>query len=704
MSLFDLERQRMDGLVSELNRHGRLYHEKSAPEITDDAYDRLYRELEALEAKRPDLRRPESPTQRVGSAPVSELKPFVHTIPMLSLQNGYKREEDNIDWGGPFQDLVEWESGTPKQPGGLRKFLGADAPAVIDYIVEPKLDGLAMELVYEDGVFVCGGTRGDGMTGEDASHNLRTIKNIPLRLLGEHRGRLTVRGEVLFDLPGFERMNNAAEAAGEKRHENPRNTAAGTMRLLDSTKAATRPLLFFAHSAGELGDVNCESHWELLQKFAAWGFATNVLNRRCHGIEEAIAAIADLEARRAALDYEIDGAVVKVDSFTLQDALGFVTRSPRWALAFKYPPTRVQTRLEGVLYSVGRSGIVTPVAQLAPVRVGGVTVRNSTLHNEKQMQKVLGLRVGDLVEIFRAGDVIPKVVRAIDEPGREFRSLHAYPAVCPECGSTLVREFATKDLENVTIRCPNEPLSSTNGGCPAQVRGAIRHFATRGCMDIEGLGDESVALLVGAGLIHRPSDLYRLRKDQLVSLERMGDLSAQNLLNALESSKGRSLDRALIALGVPQVGEATAKDLARAFPHIEALMDADLAALQAIPNIGPLVAASIVGFFARPENRAEVKALQDCGVQFLPLARPVSATGVNFSGKTFVLTGTLPTLSRDQAKAKIEAASGKVAGSVSKKTDYVVAGAEAGSKLTKAQELGVTILDEAGLLSLLGEI
>lgn len=678
-------------LVEALNRHNRLYHGLGAPEIPDWEYDQQFRELEALEARYPELVREDSPTRSVGFAPVPELAPFVHELPMLSLQNGYRKASP--EWGDPWEDLVEWERGKPGKLGGIRRILGDDAPERLAFVVEPKLDGLAMELVYEDGRFVAGGTRGDGVTGEDVTHNLRTIPTIPRSLRGAPPGRLTVRGEVLFDLPGFERMNAEREARGEKRFENPRNAAAGTMRQLDPSLARGRPLLFFAHSAGVHPEVP-DHHWALLTEFAEWGFTVNPLNRLCHGIEEVIGAVRDLEQRRSSLDYEIDGAVVKVDSLALQEQLGFVTRSPRWALAFKYPPPQVSTRLVGVLYSVGRTGVVTPVAQLEPVRVGGVTVRNASLFNEHQMQRQLGLREGDAVVIQRAGDVIPQVLAVVEEPGREGRPLHAYPESCPRCGTPLVREWADpKKPESVAIRCPN------GLGCPAQAVGALQHYASRLAMDIEGLGEKLVEQLVATGLARHPSELYRLEAGPLATLDRMGEKSAQNLVSAIATSRERPLDRCLLALGIPNVGEATARDLARQFGTIDALLDAGVAEIDAVPGIAEPTAVLIHGFLARPAVRAELAALREAGVRFAPVVR-VAAAGA-LTGKTFVLTGTLPTLSRDEARKRIEAAGGKVTGSVSKKTDYVVAGEEAGSKLDRARELGVPVLDEAGMLALL---
>ncbi len=677
----DATAARIAWLVGEINRHDRRYHQDNAPEIGDWEYDGLFRELQRMEDENPHLRTPDSPTRRVGSPPVAELLPFVHEIPMLSLQNGLRQPDAADEW----VDLHEFEA-------RIRRHLRGDAPDTIAYVIEPKLDGLAMELVYEHGKFVAGGTRGDGKTGEDVTHNLLQLPSIPRALPGSAPERLTVRGEVIFDLAGFERMNNAREAGGDKRFENPRNAAAGTMRQLDPGQVRGRPLQFWAHSAGVLPERPA-SHADLLATFTAWGFLVNPLNARVEGIDAVIAAVADLDSRRADLPTEIDGAVVKVDSVALQEALGFVTRSPRWALAVKYPPARVLTRLDGVLFSVGRTGAITPVAQLAPVRVGGVTVRNASLHNEHQMRRMLGLRVGDLVEIQRAGDVIPEVVGAIDEPGRDARPLVNYPDLCPQCASALVREPNPDDLDKVLIRCPN------GLGCPAQSRGAIRHFASRLCMDIEGVGEKLVDQLVAANLVRRPSDLYALSGEQLSELDRMGETSGKNVLAAIEASKGRGLERSLMALGVPMVGASTARDLARHFGSIDAIIAADAGALTAVHGIGESVASVVAAFFREPHNIEEIEALRARGVQFAPPAR--SASGGALAGQTFVLTGTLPTMTRDEAKAMIEGAGGKTAGSVSKKTNYVVAGEDAGSKLEKANALGVPVIDEVGLRALL---
>ncbi len=691
---------RIDWLVAELNRHNRLYHELSAPEIPDREYDLLFRELEQLEASHPELVREDSPTRRVGGAPVDSLPPFTHRVPMLSLGNAFSEA-----------DLREFDT-------RIRRALGEDAPAQIAYMVEPKLDGLAMELVYQEGDLVAAGTRGDGQTGEEVTHTVRTLRSVPRRLREEGRppAYLSVRGEVLFDLPGFEAMNRRRVERGDKPFENPRNAAAGTIRQLDPGPASRRPLFFVAHSAGEgIGTERASTQGALLAELASLGLPINPLNRRCLGIEAVIAAIAELGALRHTLDYEIDGAVVKVDELALQDALGFLTRSPRWATAYKYPPDQVATELRNVIFSVGRTGAVTPVAELEGVRVGGVTVRNATLHNEHQMSREMrlflapgqpalldeqglerrtGLRRGDRVVLQRAGDVIPQVLGVVDRPGREAAPPFAYPALCPVCGDPLAREENPREAQKVTVRCRNRL------GCRAQLEAALKHFASRRAMDIEGLGEKLIEQLVQHKRVGGPADLYGLDLSTLSGLERMGEKSAQNLLAAIEESKGRSLERAIFALGIPQVGEATARDLARHFGGLEALLDADEAALMAVDGVGPEVARSLREFSQDEGSRAQVAALRAAGVLFPAIQR--SAAPQSLIGKTFVLTGTLPGMSRDEAKALILAAGGKVSGSVSAKTDYVVAGEEAGSKLLRANELGVPVLDLSGLLNMLG--
>ena len=668
----DAARARIDQLSPELARHSRLYHTDGRAEIDDRTYDLLFRELELLEHRFPEHTHADSPTRRVGDAPVATLPPFPHRVPMLSLQNALTEAE-----------LREFDE-------RVRRLLGDEAPPVIRYAVEPKLDGLALELVFEDGRLVGAGTRGDGEAGEEVTHNVLTIRAIPKKLLGSPiPKRLSVRGEVLFDLPGFHRMNAEREARGERPFENPRNAAAGTLKQLDPRVAAARPLTFFAYGVAESDVPMPDTHHGQMARLAAWGLPVNPKNQLADGVDGALAVIAALGADRHGLGYEIDGAVVKVDDRALQETLGFVTRSPRWAVAFKYPPERVTTRLDDVLFQVGRTGTVTPVAVLAPARVGGVTVTRATLHNEDQLRR-LDLRYGDLVAVERSGDVIPKVVHVVAEPDRDLRRPVGYPAACPACGEALVREG-----EDAATRCPNS-LS-----CPAQLRAAIRHFTSRGAMDIEGVGDKIIEALVERGLISRVSDLYHLDAPTLETLDRLGRKSAENLVAAITASKSRPLDRALVALGIPQVGESTARDLARRFGAIGALRTATEADLTAIEGVGPIVAAAIVKFFADPKHVEEVDRLLAAGVAFVPPAVQDAPRVAGVAGKTFVLTGTLPTLKRDDAKARIEAVGGKVSGSVSKKTDFVVAGEDAGSKLDKARELGVAVLDEGALLALL---
>ncbi|MCB9687144.1 MAG: NAD-dependent DNA ligase LigA [Alphaproteobacteria bacterium] len=669
-------RARLDQLVPEINHHNELYHRHDAAVIDDRTYDLLYRELESIEARFPQLVRDDSPTRRVGGPAVEGLAEFPHRVPMLSLANAFSDDE-----------LREFDA-------RCRRFLGAAAPEHIAYVVEPKLDGLAAELVYADGRLTGAGTRGDGQVGEDIVHNVRTMRSVPTRLHGDDvPSWVSVRGEILFFLAGFEKMNADRVARGEKAFENPRNAAAGAVRQLDPKLAAERPLQFIAHSHGLAeGTAASPSHTEWLARFRAWGLPTNDLNRRVEGIEEVIVAIADLRHRRDDLPYEIDGAVVKVDDVELQEQLGFVTRSPRWAVAYKYPPPQVTTLLEKVTFQVGRTGAITPVANLRPVRVGGVTVSRATLHNEDQV-RLLDLREGDHVVVERAGDVIPRVVRAVPDEEHASRPEVVFPSSCPVCGGEIHR-----DPDEAVMRCTNR-LS-----CPAQLVAGLRHFASRGAMDVEGLGQKLVDQLVDRGLVKHVSDLYRLTRSQLLTLERMGGKSADNLLAALEISKGRPLERCITALGIPTVGEATARDLARHFLTLDALMAASDADLLGVHGIGEVVAHEIAAFFRDPAHRAEIDALRSLGVAFTPLDAPAAAASVveAIAGKTFVITGTLPTLERAEAEARIQAAGGKTSGSVSKKTHYVVAGEKAGSKLAKAQELGVPVIDEATLLSMLG--
>jgi DNA ligase (NAD+) len=668
----DAARARVAELVPELNRHSRLYHTGDTPEIDDRTYDLLYRELELLEDRFPDLVRDDSPTKRVGDAPIDGLMPFVHRDPMLSLQNAFGADE-----------LRDFDN-------RVRRALGDRCPPVVRYVVEPKLDGLAMELVYDEGELIGAGTRGDGVVGEDVTHTVRTIRAIPAKLaVKAPPHRVDLRGEVFFDLAGFQRMNERREAQGERPFENPRNAAAGTVRQLDPAVSAGRPLTFIAHSFGSTEGVALpEAHTEQLALVASWGIPVNPLNAVAEGVEEVIAAIDRLGARRHELPYEIDGAVVKVDDVRLQRDLGFVTRSPRWAVAYKYPPAQVRTRLAEVRFSVGRTGAITPVAVLEPVRVGGVTVSRASLHNADQLAR-LDVRPGDLVIVQRSGDVIPQVMGFVPEDGHDERPPTRYPDACPDCGTPLVR-----DDDAVVTRCPNT-LS-----CPAQLRAALRHFGSRLAADVDGLGEKLVDQLVDTGLVRRVSELFELTEEKLVGLDRMGSKLAQALLAGIEVAKGRPLARLLVALGIPDVGEATARDLARAFGSIDRLLGATPEELASVEGIGERTAGRIRAFFADPKHVEEIRRLRELGVKFPEVAAESGAVA-GVAGKTFVLTGTLPTMTRDDAKARILAAGGKVAGSVSKKTDFVVAGAEAGSKLDKANEIGVPVLEEADLVRML---
>jgi DNA ligase (NAD+) len=723
----DAAQERMGALVDELNHHNHLYHVVGLAEIDDREYDLLYRELEVLEGRFPELVRPDSPTQRVGGEPVEGLEPFPHRVPMLSLGNAF----DEAEIRG-FDEKRHPQ--TQNLRGGVRHALaeaGVSVDGPIEYVVEPKLDGLAMELVYEDGVLTGAGTRGNGEVGEDVTHNVRTIRNVPLALRGTPPAYLSVRGEVLFTLEGFEKMNADRVAAGEKAFENPRNSAAGTLRQLDPNVAAGRPLMFIAHSAGEgISVEDAPTHSDLLARLEAFGFQVNELNTVCAGPDAVVAAVDRIGALRSGLDYEIDGAVIKVNDRAFQDLIGFVTRSPKWAVAYKYPPPRRRTRLVAVEFGVGRTGVVTPVAKVEPCRVGGVTVTSITLHNERhacypyeEWQTKQGktksrgipgapLHIGDLLEIYRAGDVIPRVGAVVDVEARDGREAVAFPTECPRCGAQLEREPSPEWLKtqergdaddkdphpNDLLRCPNRL------GCPEQVEAALQHFASRGGMDIEGLGAKLVAQLVERGLARRPSDLYALQLDVVAGLERMAEKSAQNLLDALEASKNRPLWRVLVGLGVPHVGESTAKGISAVYRSLSEVVAADVEALEAVPEVKNKLAGEIHAYLHQPDIAAEVARLEALGLGHAP-AEPADSeapSGVDsqpLAGKSLVVTGTLPTLSRNDAKKAIEGAGGKVSGSVSSRTFALVAGEKAGSKLTKAQSLGVRVVDEATLLA-----
>lgn len=670
---------RAETLRQQIERHNYAYYVLDAPTVPDAEYDRLFRELQALEAEYPELRTPDSPTLRVGGQPLPEFAPVRHAVPMLSIRT----ETDT----GP--------QGARNFDARVRRALGlADDAPPVEYAAELKFDGLAISLRYAHGVLVQAATRGDGETGEDVTQNVRTIHCIPLRLRGRAPALLEVRGEAYMSRPDFERYNARQRALGRPTLANPRNGAAGSLRQLDPKVAAERPLSFFAYGVGETqGWTLPARHSEVLDALAAFGIPVCEHRAVVRGAEALIAFHAAMLARRDTLPFDIDGVVYKVNALELQSRLGFVSREPRWAVAHKYPAQEELTEVLGIDVQVGRTGKLTPVARLRPVFVGGVTVTNATLHNEDEVRRK-DVRVGDTVIVRRAGDVIPEVVAVVAERRPAALAQAApwslYDAVqgkCPVCHSRIARLAGEADW-----RC------TAGLFCPAQRKQAILHFASRKAMDIDGLGERLVEQLVDRGLVENAADLYRLDAVTLAGLERMGDRSAQNLVAAIARSKDTTLARLIYALGIRNVGEATARDLARHFGSLEALMAAGVEELQRVPDVGPVVAESIAGFFAEAHNREVIARLREAGVR----GRPEPRRAAVLQGLTFVLTGTLPTLTREAATALIAAAGGKVSGSVSKKTNYVVAGEEAGSKLDKAQALGVAVIDEAGLRRLLG--
>jgi DNA ligase (NAD+) len=668
--------RRAAALRAEIAAHNERYYVDDAPTISDAEYDRLFRELASIEAEHPALRTTDSPTQRVGGARAVEFAPVRHRVPMLSI-----RTETDTTVGG----ATDFDARMRRELA-----LAPDAPAV-EYMAELKFDGLAMSLRYEAGVLTVAATRGDGETGEDVTANIRTIPAIPQRLKGKAPPVLEVRGEIYMTRADFAKLNLRQQESGGKLYVNPRNTAAGAVRQLDPSMTAKRPLHFFAYGIGETGGWTLPATQSaLLDTLGKLGLPVNEDRRVVRGAAGLAAFYEDVQRRRADLPFDIDGVVYKIDSLELQRKLGFRTREPRWAVAHKFPPEEMPTRLLEINVQVGRTGAITPVARLEPVFVGGTTVTNVTLHNEDEIRR-RDLRIGDMVVVRRAGDVIPQVVRALPErrpkDAREFEM----PTQCPECGSAIVR-------------LPGEAIARCSGGlvCPAQRKQALLHFASRRALDIEGLGDKLVDQLVDGGVVHSPADLYKLGLPKLAALERMADKSAGNVLASIERSKSTTFPRFIYALGIRHVGEATARDLADHFGNLDALMNASEEALVEANDVGPVLAASIARFFAEAHNRETVEQLRAAGVHWTegpPRARQ-PLTGP-LHGLTFVLTGTLPALSRDEAKALIEDAGGKVAGSVSKKTDYVVAGADAGGKLAKAEALGVAVIDEDALRTLL---
>src|SRR2546425_5962923 len=657
--------ERAEELRQQLREANHRYYVLDAPTLSDAEYDRLFRELMQLEQEHPELLTPDSPTQRVGAQPSEKFAKVQHRRPMMSLANVMSDEE-----------LAEFDA-------RVHRLLG-DEP--VAYVFEPKLDGLAVTLTFENGRFVQGATRGDGQFGEDVTSNLRTIKSVPLQLQAGAPKVLEVRGEVFIPKADFARLNAEREAAGEPTFVNPRNSAAGSLRQLDPRETAKRPLSMFFSDVGETGELQFASHWDKLRKLKDLGLRVNPENRLVRSLDEVRAHYADLLKRRHDVPYEIDGSVVKVDSEDQRRRLGSVSRTPRWAVAYKFPAEEEATTVEDIQVSVGRTGALTPVAFLTPVHVGGVTVARATLHNEEEVRRK-DVRKGDRIFLRRAGDVIPEIVRVIAEARPpeglpEFRM----PTHCPACGAEVHREGAI-------TRC-------TNLSCPAQLHGRLRHFASRGAMDVEGLGDQTCSQLVERGLVKTPADLYALTREQWLDLERMADKSVDNLLGALERSKQTSLRRFIYALGIRLVGEATARALALQFQGVPRLLDATLDELQAVRDVGPEVAQQIHDFTQTAENREAVRRLLEAGVR--PAPEAVEARGP-FAGKTVVLTGSMTGYSREEAKAEIERRGGRVSGSVSRKTDLVVAGEVAGSKLKKAAELGVRVVDEAGFRALLEE-
>ncbi len=667
---------RVNKLADLLAQHNHNYYVLDAPTVSDAEFDTLMRELQQLEAQYPELQTPDSPTQRVGGMALDAFESVRHVVPMLSLGNAFDDEEV-----AAFDQRV---SQTLRQAGQM------PASGQVGYFCELKLDGLALSLRYENGLLAQAATRGDGQSGEDVTSNVRTIRSVPLRLKAGAPAVIEVRGEVFMDHADFEGLNQRQAARGDKVFVNPRNAAAGSLRQLDPKVTATRPLRFFAYGWGEVSEPLRATHREMLDWIAALGLPVNQAEHALvQGTEGLLHFYQRVGQKRASLAYDIDGVVYKVDSLAAQKTLGFVAKAPRFALAHKFAAEEAQTKLIGIDIQVGRTGAITPVARLAPVFVGGVTVTNATLHNEDEIRRK-DVRIGDTVIVRRAGDVIPEVVGPVLDKRAPDAPLFQMVSHCPVCGSAIERP-------------PGEAVARCTGGlfCGAQRKQSLIHAASRKALDIEGLGDKLVEQLVDRGRLHSLADIFELTEHELAGYERMGQKSAQNLVQAIDVARKPTLDRFIYALGIRHVGETTARDLARHFMSIEALMQADEDALLSVPDVGPVVAASIAHFFAEAHNREVIEDLLKAGVDPQAPELP-SGAQASMAGLTFVLTGTLPTWTREEAAQAIMAAGGKVSGSVSKKTSYVVAGDEAGSKLAKAQELGVAVLDESGLLALLG--
>ena len=671
--------RRIESLRTTILHHNRRYYQLDDPEISDADYDLLIGELNALEQEFPDLISPNSPTQRVGAPPLEKFGAVTHRTPMLSLANAFSDEE-----------IREFDQ-------RCRRFLRSEDP--IRYVVEPKLDGLAVNLLYESGRLTVGSTRGDGATGEDVTPNLRTIPTIPLSIppsgylvdspggeTADVPGKIEVRGEVCMEREAFRNLNRRRSEQGEPPFANPRNAAAGSLRQLDSRITARRPLTMFCYAIGTAERTFFRTHEEVLRAVAAWGFQVNPLIRPAVAIEECIHYYHHMGQIREELPYDIDGIVIKVDDLLLQERLGAVSRSPRWAVACKFAAIREQTVIDDIIIQVGRTGVLTPVAVMRPVRVGGVMVSRATLHNEDEIRHK-DIRIGDTVMIQRAGDVIPEVVEVVRTARTGEEMPFMMPQTCPECGSRVIRMEG-----EVARRC-------IGIACPAHIRRHIAHFASRGALDIEGLGEKMVTQLVKSGLIHDPADLFFLTKEKLLGLERIAEKSASNLLEAIERAKSPPLDRLIFALGIRHIGEQTAKRLTQAYGTLDALMAATEEELQGIRDIGPEVAASIIGFFQEASNLRVIQKLRDAGITPGQTAKPKVAS---LAGKTFVFTGTLSRMGRNEAKALVESMGGAVGNTVTKTTNYVVAGEASGSKIEKARQSGIPILDEAAFFALTG--